>query len=783
MNKIAKRLLSAFTAAAITISAVPAVLAADDDLTRGEAARMLLTAADDYNADVELSDIIKGYEDGELHEDNPVTRAEALVMLKRAFGELPELTGHNARVAIPKEDFTDIPDWAVTELSDVFDAGIVAGTSTGIFSPNETVTKSQMELFIERVYSIFGTNYRDDFYATVNKDALEEFTFDAGESVTSTLKLIGKKASDNVTEIINEIAAGTYEQGTKEQKIADTYNNYINTDARNSRGIEQIQEYLDMIDSAESTADLVNVQCELDKNLVLEPFFVFGITPDFDDATAKVLDFSQYPLSYTKETYLSGTDTQKTAYTNYIKNLFDIAGVENAADAAQAVYDAEVTLAEASLDSADSNNIDLINNKYTLDELKAIFAGVDLDAVLAASGYTAGESIIVEDKGYMEKFAEFFCDDNLDVLKNMARKQLLVSIGTALSESFTDAANTLNAEFYGASGAKSVEETAADNVMTYLADYLSELYAERYFSAEAKADVESMIDDILAVYRERIQNLTWMSDATKQNAIKKLDAFNIMVGYPDSWDTALDNAEILSVENGGSYFDNIVAICKAYRDKSIAEQNEPVDKTEWEMSVYTANAYYQPLTNSIAIPAGILMDPIYDINASYEEKMGGIGFAIAHEITHAFDSSGSKFDENGNAVDWWTEEDRAAFDELCQKVVEYYDGAEGVPGVAISGTLTLGENIADLGSISCVTELVSKRENPDFEALYKNIAITWAGTMSREYAEYLAKNDVHSQYKLRANLTVKTVDEFYETFGVTEGDGMYLAPEDRVKIW
>ena len=201
------------------------------------------------------------------------------------------------------------------------------------------------------------------------------------------------------------------------------------------------------------------------------------------------------------------------------------------------------------------------------------------------------------------------------------------------------------------------------------------------------------------------------------------------------------------------------------------------------MYPFTVNACYSPQQNDITFPAAILQAPMYDVNASYEQNLGGIGYVIAHEITHAFDNNGAKFDENGNAADWWTEEDYAAFQQLCQEMIDFYDGEEGVPGIPMNGTLTLSENVADQGAAACITEIVAGLENPDFETLYKSMANSWAATASREYCQYAAQADVHSTEKLRVNRVVVNCDEFYETFDIQEGDGMWVAPEDRVRIW
>ena len=257
----------------------------------------------------------------------------------------------------------------------------------------------------------------------------------------------------------------------------------------------------------------------------------------------------------------------------------------------------------------------------------------------------------------------------------------------------------------------------------------------------------------------------------------------VKVGYPDSWDTYLDRVEIQSPEQGGSFFSNVIAIQKAAKAETLAHQNDAPDKREWIMTPYTVNACYDPTANDITFPAAILQAPLYDVNASREENLGGIGYIIAHEITHAFDNNGAKFDENGSAADWWTAEDYAAFQQRCQAVAQWYDGQEVYPGIACSGVLTVSENVADLGSARCIVAAAKKLDDPDFDKLFRTVANTWASTTTRQMREYLAVTDVHAPDKLRCNRVLQTLPEFYETYGIRPGDGMWTDPASRVSVW
>jgi len=257
---------------------------------------------------------------------------------------------------------------------------------------------------------------------------------------------------------------------------------------------------------------------------------------------------------------------------------------------------------------------------------------------------------------------------------------------------------------------------AAIAVQNYMPAYLGEIYAEKYFSEQAKQDVKTMVANFIAVYKQKINHLDWMSKETKQRALKKLDTMNVKIGYPDKWPATLDNITIKSYPKEGSYFDNVCQVNLANMKDNLARQGQPVDKSTWEMNVYEVNAYYNPQNNEIVFAAGMLQAPFYSYNASPAANLGGIGVAIAHEISHAFDTNGSQYDEKGNLSNWWTEEDYRQFKEKARRVEKFYDGLEIAAGIENDGELTLFENIADLGGISCALQVLSESINPDYQA-------------------------------------------------------------------
>lgn len=587
-----KRILAVGIAAAVIFTNT--AFASDMYATRGEVANMLLQAADDYNPNVKYSDIIKGYGgDGELHEDWNVNRAEALIMLSRAFGKLPELTGHNARVALKSGAFDDIPDWAAPELTPVLDAGISVGTADGIFSPYDDVTKEQMQLFIKRAYALFGTNEKDDFYAAVNKDVLNTLSLKPGRVIAGTLYDLGDKSAEEVNDIIKDAIEKGGEKGSKEQKMADFYKNILDVEKRNKNDMSVLQKYLDMINKAENTKDLEKVQSVLKKELLIAPYAAFSITTDFKDSTKYIPVFGTYEPIMTKDFYESGTESQKNAYFKYLKTVLSIAGEDASDETIQKFFSVEKEISEKALSPQENADVDKIYNTFSLSEIADMVPAMDIYEVLKDSGVKEESKILITNPETVKKFSSLFTDENTEAIKTVAKISLLLGYGGAVSADFTDAADTFNAEYLGISGTYSDEERAAFILSNTMPDYIGEIYAEKYFTEDAKQNVLKMVRDIIDVYKDRIKNLDWMSEETKEKAIKKLDKMNIKIGYPDSFDSYLDKTEIKSAEEGGSYFNNILEISKAAAQDSLNRQGKPVDKTKWLMYPYTVNACYR----------------------------------------------------------------------------------------------------------------------------------------------------------------------------------------------
>ncbi|MFA1738098.1 M13-type metalloendopeptidase [Lysinibacillus fusiformis] len=782
-----KKFLSLLMAIIMTLSVSVAVYADEKSppATRGEIVKTLLIAADAYQSGLNKEAIIQGSKNKDLRENEPAKKVEALVMLSRAFGELPEPVGNDLRSGTFGVEYTDIPTWAKKDIDNLTKAGVLTGNPDGTLGANDPISIDEFQHMIARIWTLKGSHLHDDFYEAINKEWLNKSTIPVGEIMGGGFPELQKQNTDKIEKIITELSGKQFAEGTKEQKIADFYSTALDTNNRNKQGIEPIQKYVKAIDDAKTLGDLVQADLTLEKELGLSSLFSFAIMNDAKNSSKNALYYTGLATGLDKNSFVTEDSNAKKAYIQYMTKLLVVSGEkESTAKAlAEKIYEMEKALASVSLDPHEQGDVNKYYNPYSIQQFDDMFKTVDMKQVLKSMKVDSADKVIVFDVKLAQKGAELLTDTNLNVLKAYSKVQLLMATGGLLSDEFGDAANEFAATLYGVTGEKTDQEIAVAKTTSTMSGYLEQMFAEQHFSPEAKEDVEQMVDKLIATYEERIKSLDWMSETTKAKAIKKLDTMIVKIGYPDKWDTTLDKVAIKTYDEGGSLFSNTFTVTKAYIDNTKAKLDKPVDRTQWVTSVYTVNAFYNALNNEITFPAGILQAPFYDINAKPEENYGAIGMIIGHEISHAFDNNGSSYDENGNANNWWTEEDFKKFEEKNQKLIEFYNAIEIIPGVLNDGQLTLSENGADLGGMAASLQVVSQMSNPDYKAYFESNAEMWKSTTTKEFAAMLSKNDVHSANKVRVNRTIVNFQEFYDTYGIKPGDGMYIAPEDRVSIW
>ncbi|WP_018756808.1 M13-type metalloendopeptidase [Paenibacillus terrigena] len=753
--------------------------------TRGEVVDYLLGAADDYNPGVKKEDILKGDAKGNLNLDQSVSRIEALIMLSRAFSNLPAPQGNDLRVGNTAAAFTDVPKWAQNDIAKLASAGILSGYPDGRLGVSDRVTKEQLRTLANRIFALNGTNPRDDYYEFINKKWLNASKIPAGEMGNGVFNELMTSNEEKVKGIIDELVKQQNAAGTKEQKIADFYKSALDMKSRNQEGIKPIAPYLAALDKATTIKELFEANNEINKATNMGPLMSFAVMADAKNSSVNALYFSGLGMGLDKNSYVSGDEKTKKVYIDYLTKLLVLSGEkeQSAKTQAEAVFAFEKDLAAAAMDIQDQGNVNKFYNPYTKEKFLALFKTVDMAQMMKDLQLDQADKIIVTDVGLANKSAEVLTEANLSTLKSYAKSMFLMKTGGMLSDDFIQASNQFSADLYGVVGEKTNEQIAVSTTKAMMSDYLGQEFVKQYFTKEAKQDVEKMVGQFIATYEKRIQTLDWMSETTKTKAIQKLKKMTVKIGYPDQWSKALDPVSIKTADNGGSLFSNTVAITKAYSTMMKASLGKAVDKSAWIMAVYDVNAYYNPMNNEIVFPAGILQAPFYDIKAKPEANLGAIGMVIAHEISHAFDNLGAAYDENGNAVNWWTEEDYKKFQAKCEEVIKFYDHIEVVPGAYNNGQLTVSENIADIGGMATSLQVASQLTNPDYKAYFEGYATIWRSTMTKEIAAYMTTIDTHSANKVRVNRTISNFEEFYKTYGVTAKDAQYVAPEDRVSIW
>lgn len=390
--------------------------------------------------------------------------------------------------------------------------------------------------------------------------------------------------------------------------------------------------------------------------------------------------------------------------------------------------------------------------------------------------------MIVTEPKFFENFTKVVNEETFPAFKNWLIVNTITQLAGYLSEEFRQVSGTYHRALSGQKEAMKQQKSAFYLARRTFSQVVGDYYGKKYFGEKAKQDVHDMVVAMTGVYKQRLQNNTWLSKATREKAVVKLSAMDIHVGYPDKMEEVYKRLQTTAVADGGTLLGNVQKFAKIFTEDQLSKYNKPVDKEKWEMSADTVNAYYSPEGNLICFPAAILQVPFYSLKQSASENYGGIGAVMAHEISHAFDPNGALFDENGSLHNWWTETDMKEFKKRSQAMIEEFDGLPFAGG-KVNGKLVVTENVADDGGLSCALEAAKHTDDPDLKAFFVNWARVWRSKATKEYEQLLLSIDVHAPAKLRANVQVKNFDEFYETFRVQPGDGMYLKPEKRVQIW
>lgn len=599
--------------------------------------------------------------------------------------------------------------------------------------------------------------------------------------------------TERINGLIEEIASRSGVQGP-EAKVGMLYNIAMDSVKLNADGAAPMVPYMSRIDSVTSNGELQGVVAEMMREM-FDPYFIAFVSVDEKNSNENILQIYQSGLSLgNRDYYVSDDENQKKIrgeYAAHIVKMFELAGYghDQAVKASESVMRVETALAEAHFDNLALRDAYRNYHKMSFSDFVSQFPQIDWASFLPVLGIQSVDSLNVAQMEPLKAAADLIASGNLDDQKNYLRWKVIDAAAPYLSDAFVEG----NFEFYGKTISGQQEnrprwKRAVGTVNSVLGEEVGRMFVEKYFPAEAKDRMISLVDNLKKALGERISALEWMGDSTKAKALEKLSTFYVKVGYPDKWRdySALDI-------KGDSYFANIVRSNVFEYDYMMAKAGKPVDRTEWQMTPQTVNAYYNPTTNEICFPAGILQYPFFDMQADDAFNYGAIGVVIGHEMTHGFDDQGRLYDKDGNLSDWWSQADADNFKTRAQVLVDWFDAIEVLPGLHANGSLTLGENIADFGGIQVAFQAfrnataseplpVKDGFTPEqrFFIAYANL---WATNIRDEQIRYLTQMDVHSLGKWRVNATLPHVAEWYEAFGIDADDAMYLAPEKRASIW
>ena len=599
-------------------------------------------------------------------------------------------------------------------------------------------------------------------------------------------------------ELIEGVAAQQNEKGSVAQKIADLYNSAMDSVALNEHGLDEMAAFLacdGYQTSAQITQDWLKQVWPKMLRQGVDGLMGFYIGADEKDSKNNILSIVQGGLTLGQKDYYLDQDPEtakiREAYVAYIRQLVSHVGFgeTDAARISDDVMRIETRLAQASKSMTELRDPEANYHKMSYDQLKKDFAGIDWDAYLHIFGISGLKDVIVGQPEAIHEVEKILAEETPEALQNV---YLWHAIDMAAGY-VDDESRNLSFAFWGTALSGKTQDRprwkrAVSSVEGCLGEALGQLYVAKYFPPAAKERMEKLVANLQQALGERIDAQDWMSDETKKVAHEKLDAFYVKVGYPDKW------TDYSTLQIGNSYLQNILS-CKewAIQDMIAKHLNKPVDKDEWYMTPQTVNAYYNPTTNEICFPAGILQPPFFDMEADDAFNYGAIGVVIGHEMTHGFDDQGSKYDKNGNLSQWWTEEDTKRFNERIQVMREYHDSIEVLPGLHSNGSLTLGENMADHGGLMVAYQafvnataqapLSDKDGFTPAQRFFLAYANVWGQNIRDEEIRKRVKSDPHSLGKWRVNGQMPHMDAWYEAFGITEQDPMFVPKEKRVTIW
>ena len=639
---------------------------------------------------------------------------------------------------------------------------------------------------------------QDDFYQFATGGWQKNNPLPAAYSRFGSFDQLQENNNKRINTILSELQKGKFKTGTIEQKLSDFYKLALDVERRNKEGIAPVKGVLDEIEAAKTISDLRKLQL---KYAVQGYGVQYGAAFAADEKDVKNNIFNIYQSGLTlgqKDYYLnndSATVAIRKAYKDYVGQMFRLYGfsTQEAQQRAQELFRQETLVALISKSMTELRDPQANYNKMTLAELHADYPHIPIEQWANAEGIDSKylQHVVVGQTAFMAGLDKLMALQTVDELKALMEWDVITSSASYLTDEIREA----NFNFFGKtmSGRKEdypLWKRATNQVDGQLGEALGRIYAKKYFPESSKKMMEQLVKNLQISLGERIDAQTWMSDSTKANAHKKLDKFYVKIGYPNKW----TDYSRLTIDPRKSFYDNVMAVRKFNHDKEIAEKaGKPVDRDEWGMTPQTVNAYYNPTTNEICFPAGILQYPFFDPKADEAFNYGAIGVVIGHEMTHGFDDQGRQYDDEGNMRDWWTSADAKGFDQRADLYANFFNKIEVLPGLHANGRFTLGENLADHGGLqvayhafkNATAKKPLKNKNgftPD-QRFFLAYAGVWAGNITDQEIRNRVKRDPHSLGKWRVDGALPHIDAFYKAWNVKPGDKLYLPEAERLQLW
>ena len=625
-----------------------------------------------------------------------------------------------------------------------------------------------------------------NFYQAVNKDWLLKTKIPADSPSIDNFYTLDEDIKGKLKKDIKNLGEGKETSDiTGMSEFITFYKAASDYKQREKDGLEPLKPYLKEIEDIKDLNDLASKSASLtDKGIPLP--FGYDVGTNAENTSQKQIqlsppsillpDVSIYKDEASKKQYLTPIETAT-------QKALEMLGYseKNSKRIVKEALEFDEIIAKYSLSNEEMSESKNLVHPKTAEEINAYSGSFKLYDVIKGIMGRDLETINVPNTKYFENYSKIVNQDNFSKIKSWILVQEAMAASNSLTEDYRLNFQSISMAIMGTQKPVSKEDTVYEMSVNLFSDVMSVYYGRKYFGEEAKTDVTGMIDKIKNVYRGRLQKNNWLTEGTRNKAIEKLDKMKVFVGYQEDVDPGTKE---LHLDPNKSFFELSEDIAQFGKRYTIDHFDEPIDKNKWSGSAFDINAYYNPESNSINFPAGILQAPFYDKNQSTEKNYGGIGVVIGHEITHAFDSNGADYDENGDMHNWWTKADTKAFDKRIKAFEDQWNGLE-IYGTKVNGKLTVTENVADAGGLSSTLQVLkTDMTKPNLKDYFENYADIWKQKASLQYNKYTMVQDVHAPNELRVNQQLKNLPEFYEAYPqIKEGDAMYLAPSKRISLW